>query len=102
MRSLFIGRYQPFHKGHKALIDKVLREGALLGQHFFEDCVPDYLENSIPDYVKKTVDEKKKHDDIRHNLVTLTKDIYVTAKDLESIDTDLLQFLRNRYLQKYG
>lgn len=27
MKSLFIGRYQPFHKGHKALIDKVLKEG---------------------------------------------------------------------------
>jgi len=25
--SLFIGRYQPFHKGHKALIEKVLNEG---------------------------------------------------------------------------
>ena len=25
--SLFIGRYQPFHDGHKALIDKVLKEG---------------------------------------------------------------------------
>lgn len=25
--SLFIGRWQPFHKGHKALIDKVLNEG---------------------------------------------------------------------------
>jgi cytidyltransferase-like protein len=27
MYSLFIGRWQPFHKGHKALIDKVLEEG---------------------------------------------------------------------------
>lgn len=27
MRSLFIGRWQPFHDGHKALIDKVLDEG---------------------------------------------------------------------------
>ena len=27
MNSLFIGRWQPFHKGHKALIDKVLSEG---------------------------------------------------------------------------
>lgn len=26
-RSLFIGRWQPFHDGHKALIDKVLNEG---------------------------------------------------------------------------
>ena len=26
-RSLFIGRYQPFHKGHKSLIKKVLDEG---------------------------------------------------------------------------
>jgi len=25
--SLFIGRWQPFHEGHKALIDKVLDEG---------------------------------------------------------------------------
>ena len=25
--SLFIGRYQPFHDGHKALIQKVLDEG---------------------------------------------------------------------------
>jgi len=25
--SLFIGRWQPFHKGHKALIEKVLKEG---------------------------------------------------------------------------
>jgi cytidyltransferase-like protein len=25
--SLFIGRYQPFHKGHKALIETVLKEG---------------------------------------------------------------------------
>ena len=25
--SLFIGRYQPFHKGHEALIRKVLDEG---------------------------------------------------------------------------
>lgn len=25
--SLFIGRYQPFHKGHKAIIDKVLKQG---------------------------------------------------------------------------
>lgn len=25
--SLFIGRYQPFHDGHKAIIDKVLNEG---------------------------------------------------------------------------
>jgi len=27
MRSLFIGRYQPFHEGHKALIRKVLEQG---------------------------------------------------------------------------
>jgi len=27
MNSLFIGRWQPFHEGHKALIDKVLSEG---------------------------------------------------------------------------
>lgn len=27
MKSLFIGRYQPFHNGHKALIETVLREG---------------------------------------------------------------------------
>jgi cytidyltransferase-like protein len=27
MRSLFIGRWQPFHKGHRKLIDKVLGEG---------------------------------------------------------------------------
>ena len=27
MNSLFIGRWQPFHKGHRALIDKVLLEG---------------------------------------------------------------------------
>lgn len=27
MRSLFIGRWQPFHQGHKTLIDKVLKEG---------------------------------------------------------------------------
>lgn len=26
-KSLFIGRYQPFHDGHKALIDSVLKEG---------------------------------------------------------------------------
>lgn len=26
-KSLFIGRWQPFHKGHKALIDSVLQEG---------------------------------------------------------------------------
>ena len=26
-RSLFIGRWQPFHKGHKLLIEKTLREG---------------------------------------------------------------------------
>ena len=26
-RSLFIGRWQPFHAGHKALIDSVLAEG---------------------------------------------------------------------------
>lgn len=26
-KSLFIGRWQPFHDGHKALIDTVLREG---------------------------------------------------------------------------
>ncbi|OHA15794.1 MAG: hypothetical protein A3B08_02145 [Candidatus Taylorbacteria bacterium RIFCSPLOWO2_01_FULL_43_44] len=26
-KSLFIGRYQPFHDGHKALIDTVLKEG---------------------------------------------------------------------------
>ena len=26
-RSLFIGRWQPFHAGHKSLIDKVLAEG---------------------------------------------------------------------------
>ncbi len=25
--SLFIGRYQPFHAGHMALIETVLREG---------------------------------------------------------------------------
>lgn len=25
--SLFIGRYQPFHAGHKALIETVLKEG---------------------------------------------------------------------------
>ena len=25
--SLFIGRWQPFHHGHKALIDSVLKEG---------------------------------------------------------------------------
>lgn len=25
--SFFIGRYQPFHKGHQAIIDKVLKEG---------------------------------------------------------------------------
>lgn len=27
MYSLFIGRWQPFHKGHKALIESVLNEG---------------------------------------------------------------------------
>ena len=27
MYSLFIGRYQPFHNGHKALIETVLKEG---------------------------------------------------------------------------
>jgi len=27
MHSLFIGRWQPFHKGHRKLIDKVLEEG---------------------------------------------------------------------------
>src|SRR3972149_11220807 len=27
MNSLFIGRWQPFHKGHQTLIDKVLAEG---------------------------------------------------------------------------
>lgn len=27
MYSLFIGRYQPFHQGHEALIRKVLNEG---------------------------------------------------------------------------
>ncbi len=27
MHSLFIGRWQPFHKGHKLMIDKVLAEG---------------------------------------------------------------------------
>lgn len=27
MRSLFIGRWQPFHKGHKALIDTALLRG---------------------------------------------------------------------------
>lgn len=27
MNSLFVGRWQPFHDGHKALIDKVLDEG---------------------------------------------------------------------------
>lgn len=26
-RSLFIGRWQPFHEGHRALIDSVLAEG---------------------------------------------------------------------------
>ena len=26
-KSLFIGRWQPFHDGHKALIDRVLSEG---------------------------------------------------------------------------
>ena len=25
--SLFIGRFQPFHEGHKTLIEKVLKEG---------------------------------------------------------------------------
>jgi cytidyltransferase-like protein len=25
--SLFIGRYQPFHKGHKTIIETVLKEG---------------------------------------------------------------------------
>lgn len=27
MRSLFIGRYQPFHEGHKKLVETVLNEG---------------------------------------------------------------------------
>lgn len=27
MNSLFIGRWQPFHNGHKAIIQKVLNEG---------------------------------------------------------------------------
>ena len=27
MNSLFIGRYQPFHAGHKALMEVILREG---------------------------------------------------------------------------
>lgn len=27
MRSLFIGRYQPFHKGHKTLIETELKKG---------------------------------------------------------------------------
>jgi len=27
MKSLFIGRWQPFHRGHKVLVDTVLNEG---------------------------------------------------------------------------
>ena len=26
MNSLFIGRFQPFHKGHKAIVDRLLKE----------------------------------------------------------------------------
>lgn len=52
MYSLFLGRWQPFHKGHKKLIDKVLEEG--------KSVVVAIRDTEISESNPFTVDERKK------------------------------------------
>ena len=52
MKSLFIGRWQPFHDGHKQLIDTVINEG--------NDVVIAIRDTQISDENPYTVDERKK------------------------------------------
>lgn len=72
----------------KVAFDNVLKEGGLLGKYFFEDIVVDYTKN--------------KSDEVRQKLVSYTEAIHKNAKELESLDTDILQYFRNKNLLWYG
>ena len=72
----------------KVAFDKVLKEGALLGKCFFEEMAADYT--------------KKRFDEVRQKIVDYADSIYENAKELESLDTDKLQYFRNKNLLWHG
>lgn len=51
MKSLFIGRYQPFHEGHKQLMEVELKEG--------HDVVIALRDTKIDDKNPYSIDERK-------------------------------------------
>ena len=72
----------------KIAFDKAIKEGASLGNLFFEEIVADHT--------------KTRFDDLRQKLVIATENIYDNAKELEDIDIDWLQYFRNKELLWYG
>ncbi|MDP3698396.1 MAG: hypothetical protein Q8R47_02315 [Nanoarchaeota archaeon] len=66
----------------KISFDKVLTEGARLGNYFFREEV-----GEVPAALQKT----------KNALITHTENIYENAKDLYSADQDRLQYFRNKY-----
>ncbi|HLD39643.1 MAG TPA: hypothetical protein VJB13_00725 [Candidatus Nanoarchaeia archaeon] len=63
--------------------DKVLKEGALLGNYFFEEEAKNYLTPTLKP--------------IQGELISFTQRIHELAKDIESIDIDRLHYFRNKY-----
>ena len=77
--SLFIGRWQPWHEGHKWLIDQRLKEGKKV-------CI------AVRD-VKPTKDQPWTADEIVQNIkeqlyfeITEDKVIIITVPDIESVN----------------
>src|SRR3989344_3663665 len=70
----------------KISFDKVLTEGARLGNYFFREEV-----GEVPAALQKT----------KEALITNTQNIFENAKDLYSVDQDRLQYFRNKYLLWY-
>lgn len=72
----------------KVAFDRTLMEGALLGKYFFEEFVVDYTKN--------------RHDEIQKRIVAMTDNIYLNLTEIKSMDTALLEYLRNRELVWYA
>ena len=77
--SMFVGRWQPLHDGHKWLFDQALSEGknALI---CIRDVDPDDKNPYTPEEVKKTIEDFYK-EQIKNNTVKV-----IIIPDIESVN----------------